>query len=161
MSETFHHLIAKHGVLTVFSIAKKVSKTDLKKFRDKIRKKCKNPKEFNKLLKEELTKSTQESIINDKIPGLIIPDNETQSIQTKFCNGDEKKIMKLNNLSSTIANKFVDSNLGKDEICYIMLCILTSLGLTDMDFKNFHKKYGQADDINDELDDSDDEEYNE
>jgi hypothetical protein len=164
MNNTFHHLIAKHGVLTAFSIAKKVSPEDIKKFRAKIKKKCKDPKEFNQLLKEEITRSTQESIAKNSIPGLIVPSDIGRQPQSKFCNGDEKKIMKLNNMSNVIATKFVDADLSKDEICYIMLSILTALGLTDADFKEFHQKYGPPDDRDDrdESDDDDDdgEEYN-
>ena len=50
MNTSFNHLIAKHGVLTVFSIAKKISKTDIKKISDKVKKQYKNPEEFNKML---------------------------------------------------------------------------------------------------------------
>jgi hypothetical protein len=161
MDTTFHHLIAKHGVLVSFSIAKKLSDANIKKLRARIKRKSKNINHFNQLLKDEITKSTQESIKNDKIPGLILEatNDYSDNQPAKFCNGDEKKIMKLNNMSHTIADKFLDTNLTKDEICYVMLYILTTLGLNDTDFRDFHKKYGSIDDQDNSDEDEDDDDY--
>ena len=50
----------------------------------------------------------------------------------------------------------MDNKLSKDEICYIILTLLSSLGLNDQDFKNFNDKYGTFDEnIDDENDDDD------
>jgi hypothetical protein len=155
MSNGFNHLIAKHGILTSFSIARKVSKKDIKQISDKIKKQCKNKSDFNELLQKEVLKTTKYSMNQDLIPGLILPEKSQQNARKEFA--DEKKLMQLNYVSNTIAKKLMDNKLSKDEICYIILTLLSSLGLSDQDFKNFNNKYGNPDDdIDDENDEDDD-----
>lgn len=163
MNTQFNHLIAKHGVLASFSIARKVSKSDIKKFGDKIKKHCKNKGDFNDLLQKEILKTTKYSMNHDLIPGLILPKsqqktdtNETKN--TKLTFKDDQELMKLNYVSSIIAKKFIDNKFSKDEICYLILSLLSALGLNDQDFKTFHKKYGNPDDTNDESSDEDEDE---
>jgi len=155
MSNGFNHLIAKHGVLTAFSIARKVSKKDIKQISDKIKKKCKTKEEFNELLQKEVLKTTKYAMTQDFIPGLILPEkNNKQSVKKELA--DEKKLMKFNYIANIISKKLMDNKLSKDEICYIILTILSSLGLNDQDFKNFNDKYGTFDEnIDDENDDDD------
>jgi hypothetical protein len=155
MSNGFNHLIAKHGILTSFSIARKVSKKDIKQISDKIKKQCKNKSDFNELLQKEVLKTTKYSMNQDLIPGLILPEKSQQNARKEFA--DEKILMQLNYVSNTIAKKLMDNKLSKDEICYIILTLLSSLGLSDQDFKNFNNKYGNPDDdIDDENDEDDD-----
>lgn len=156
MSNRFNHLIAKHGILTSFSIARKVSKKDIKQISDKIKKKCKNKEEFNELLQREVLKTTKYLMNQDLIPGLILPEKNSKQMARKEL-ADEKKLMKLNYVANTIAKKLMDNKLSKDEICYIILTLLSSLGLKDQDFKDFNDKYGTPDEnIDDEDNDNDD-----
>jgi hypothetical protein len=156
MSTGFNHLIAKHGILTSFSIARKVSKKDIKQISDKIKKKCKTKEEFNELLQKEVLKTTKYSMNQDLIPGLILPEKDIKQSARKEL-ADEKKLMKLNYIANIIAKKLMDHKLSKDEICYIILTMLSSLGLNDQDFKNFNNKYGTIDEnIEEDDDDSDD-----
>lgn len=154
MSNVFNHLIAKHGVLTSFSIARKVSKKDIKEISDKIKKKCKNKDDFNELLQKEVLKTTRYSMNQDLIPGLILPDKSTTNTRKELA--DEKKLMQLNYISNMIAKKLMDNKFSKDEICYIILTLLSSLGLNDQDFKNFNAKYGTGDDDDENENDNND-----
>jgi hypothetical protein len=158
MSTGFNHLIAKHGILTSFSIARKVSKKDIKRISDKIKKQCKNKNDFNELLQKEVLKTTKYSMNQDLIPGLILSENEKRNDKKELA--DEKKLMQLNYVSDTIARKIMDNKMSKDQVCYIILNLLSALGLNDQDFKNFNKKYGNSDenmDDEDEDDEDDDE----
>lgn len=152
MSNGFNHLIAKHGVLTSFSIARKVSKKDIKEISDKIKKRSKNKAEFNELLQKEVLKTTKYSMNQDLIPGLILPEKPN----TRKELADEKRLMQLNYISNTIAKKLMDNKFSKDEICYIILTLLSSLGLNDQDFKNFNTKYGTHDENDEDETDNDD-----
>lgn len=152
MSTGFNHLIAKHGVLTSFSIARKVSKKDIKSISDKIKKQCKTKEEFNELLQKEVLKTTKYSINQDLIPGLILPEKAAARKEL----ADDKKLMQLNYVSNIIAKKLMDNKLSKDEICYIILTLLSSLGLNDQDFKNFNAKYGNDDNDENENNNDDD-----
>lgn len=158
MSTGFNHLIAKHGILTSFSIARKVSKKDIKQISDKIKKKCKTKEEFNELLQKEVLKTTKYSMNQDLIPGLILPEKDIKQAARKEL-ADEKKLMKLNYVANIIAKKLMDNKLSKDEICYIILTLLSSLGLSDQDFKNFNNKYGTIDENIDDEDDDDDDSF--
>ena len=159
MSTGFNHLIAKHGILTSFSIARKVSKKDIKRISDKIKKQCKNKNDFNELLQKEVLKTTKYSMNQDLIPGLILSENEKRNDKKELA--DEKKLMQLNYVSNTIARKIMDNKMSKDEVCYIILNLLSALGLNDQDFKNFNKKYGNYDEnMEDEDEDDEDDDEN-
>jgi len=159
MSTGFNHLIAKHGILTSFSIARKVSKKDIKRISDKIKKQCKNKNDFNELLQKEVLKTTKYSMNQDLIPGLILSENEKRNDKKELA--DEKKLMQLNYVSDTIARKIMDNKMSKDEVCYIILNLLSALGLNDQDFKNFNKKYGNSDEnMEDEDEDDEDDDEN-
>ena len=159
MSTGFNHLIAKHGILTSFSIARKVSKKDIKRISDKIKKQCKNKNDFNELLQKEVLKTTKYSMNQDLIPGLILSENEKRNDKKELA--DEKKLMQLNYVSNTIARKIMDNKMSKDEVCYIILNLLSALGLNDKDFKNFNKKYGNSDEnMEDEDEDDEDDDEN-
>lgn len=155
MSTGFNHLIAKHGVLTSFSIARKVSKKDIKQISDKIKKQCKNRTEFNELLQKEVLKTTKYSMNQDLIPGLILPENNKETVRKELA--DEKKMLQLNYMANAVAKKLTDNKLSKDEICYIILNLLSAIGVNDQDFKNFNEKYGDPDENIDDGDDEDDE----
>lgn len=159
MSNGFNHLIAKHGILTSFSIARKVSKKDIKEISDKIKKQCKNKDEFNELLQKEVLKTTKYSMNQDLIPGLILPEKSNKNPIKKEL-ADEKKLMQLNYVANIIAKKLMDNKFSKDEICYLILNLLSSLGLNDQDFKNFNNKYGINNENPDEYDDEDDDDDN-
>ena len=66
--------------------------------------------------------------------------------------------MMLNLFGMNIAKKLITQKYKREEICFIIITILGTLGLTDQDFKDFHKNNRQ--DINDD-DDLDDEDYDE
>lgn len=152
MNNGFNHLIAKHGVLTSFSIARKVSKKDIKEISDKIKKRSKNKAEFNELLQKEVLKTTKYSMNQDLIPGLILPETPN----TRKVLADEKRLMQLNYISNIIVKKLMDNKFSKYEICYIILTLLSSLGLNDQDFKNFNAKYGTHDENDEDATDNDD-----
>jgi hypothetical protein len=142
MNIGYNHLIAKHGVLSAFSIAKKVSPSDIKKITDKIKKKfeCTSQEEFNKLIQNEIVKSTKYTVNRESIPGIIYEKNLNNKPEFTM---DNKKTIGLGILSSEIAKKLSQNKYSKDEICYLILNLLGILGLTDDDFRNFHKKYNK------------------
>lgn len=154
-----NHLLAKHGVMASFSIARKISRDKLKKLTDRLKKKSKNQLDLNELINKEIINTTQTSIENNLIPGIISTLNGSTSnneqIPQKKIAMDEKKLIKFNYLAGTISKRFIDLKLSKDEICYILLYILSVIGLTDEDFRNFHRKYNPEYIEEDDMDDED------
>ena len=132
--QTTNHILAKEGILTSFSIAKRVTSLDMKKLRDKgIDSKS---SKFRELLTKKIVKETQEAIENQSIPGLMV-----KQIQDE--NQEKKKIMELTYFASIIAKKLTDNKVSKYHSCYIINAVVNMLGLTEEDFDEFHKKFSR------------------
>jgi len=150
---TSSHILAREGILTTFSIAKKVTAKDVKKLRDKIKSAKMDVDALHELLRTSVVKETQKDIESQKIPGLIICGLEDME--------EKKKIMELTYFASIITNKLLEKNIDKYHSCYIINAIVNVLGLTEENFDEFHKKFskfknGEKYDENDENDDDDD-----
>ena len=124
-------------------------------FTDNIKKKCKNKGEFNELLQQEILKTTKYSLNQDLIPGLILAKKSKEQPKNTTSIVDQEKTMKLNYIANTIAKKFTDNKFSKDEICYLILSLLSILGLSDKDFKNFHDRYSNESSDNNDIPEDD------
>lgn len=132
---TTDHILAKEGILTTFSIAKKITIQDIKKFRDKIKSTKLDADKLQELLKLSVIKNTQKDIEGHKIPGLIVDTVE---------DADEKKrIVELTYFASMISKKLSEKNIDKYHLCYIINAVVNMLGLTEDDFDEFHKKFSK------------------
>lgn len=132
---TANHILAKEGILTTFSIAKKISAKDIKRLRNKLKNSKANAKKFQDLLKSEVIKETQQILRTQNIPGLIVDDiNDVE---------EQKKIMELTYFASIISKKLADKKITKYHSCYIINAIVNMLGLTGEDFDEFHKKFSK------------------
>ena len=145
--QTTNHILSKEGILTTFSIAKKVTAKDVKKLRDKIKSAKMDADSLHELLRVSVIKETQKDIEVQKIPGLIIGGSKDME--------EKKKIMELTYFASIISNKLLEKNIDKYHSCYIINAIVNMLGLTEDNFDEFHKKFskfknGEKDDENNE-----------
>jgi len=153
----YKHLISENKVMVSFSVARRIAPEKLKAIQDKVKKTCKKDSDYDKLVEKEVMKQTQKTLNVNDIPGLM---DMNEGVQAKIPKNmgifkDEKKVMLLNFFGTTVAKKMLDQKLKKDEICFVLLTILGYLGLTDNDFRNFHKRNTQEDSLNE--DDEDDE----
>jgi len=80
--KTFNHLIAKHGVLISFSIAKKLNSDNIKAITDEINKLGGDKKTRSQLLEEEIKRNTIDSLKLTDVPGLIM--SKSEIIREKF-----------------------------------------------------------------------------
>jgi hypothetical protein len=161
--KTFNHLIAQHGVLISFSIAKKLNRESIKAISDEINKLGGDKKTRNQLLEEEIKRNTMDSMKLTDVPGLIM--SKTEIVKEKFMDNsfmkDEKIVISLMILSNLLSKKILDKKLPKEQMCFILISMINSLGLSDADFKNFHQKHNpnyMHDEEEDDFDDFDDEE---
>lgn len=132
---TANHILAKEGILTTFSIAKKVSAKDIKRLRNKLKSNKEDAEKFQDLLKKAVIKETQQILQTQNIPGLII--NGTEDVE------EQKKIMELTYFASIISKKLSDKKISKYHSCYIINAIVNMLGLTGEDFDEFHRKFSK------------------
>jgi hypothetical protein len=160
--KTFNHLIAKHGVLVSFSIAKKLNRENIKAIADEIEKLGGDKKTRTQLLEEEIKRNTMESMKLTDVPGLIM--SKTEVLKEKFMDNsfmkDEKIIISLMILSNSLSKKILDKKIPKEQMCFVLISLINSLGLSDEDFKNFHQKHNpnfiDEDDDFDDIEDDDD-----
>ena len=154
------HLISEKGILVNFSVAKKISSEKINSLESKIKKKMKKGDNLENLLKQEISKETQKTLNINDIPGLVDVNKKIIYYDSKGIFENESKVMMLNLFGIGIAKKLINQKFKKDEICFVILTILGSLGLTDEDFRMFHKNnHPSGEDHNDEddYDDEDDE----
>ena len=141
------------GVITSFSVAKKIVEEDLNKFYNRGKKLGKSEKELTVLIKEKILNEIQEAIIDQKIPGLI----SQQEIATEM--GISKKVVEnipeLNRLIMVITNKLSEKKYDKMSLCYLINSLVNCLNLTESDFEKYHRQNSK--DNNDDDDDDDDE----
>lgn len=137
MAQSINHILSKEGILTTFSIAKRISVKDVQSLQKKIKGK-KNTENFKKLLKDKVMKETQKALVEKRIPGIMT----TDSLQ--FMSEEEKKkMMELTYLASVIAKKLGEKNIDKYHSCYIINAIINMIGLTESDFDEFHRKFSK------------------
>lgn len=131
------HLISSLGILTSFSIAKKINKDEVSKESKKIKRifKESDPEKFQKLLMDALVEKAKKSVENETPPGLIFPEKNLKKEKL------DKFYLELSAISQALTNKFVEQNLSKHQVCFILNAVINLLGLTEEDFLNFHKKF--------------------
>lgn len=161
--KSFNHLIAKHGVLISFSIAKKLTRSHIKSITNEINKLGGDKKTRTQLLEEEIKRNTMESMKLTDIPGLILDKREIlreKNLDNSFMK-DETKVIALIILANSLSKKILEKKLPKEQMCFTLISLINSLGLNDSDFKNFHMKhnpnYEDEDDLEEEDYDEDDE----
>ena len=134
--QTTNHILAKEGILTSFMIAKRVTLSDTKELRSKIKGNNISPILFQELLKNKIVKDVQAAFETQKIPGLMVKEIVEE-------NEEKKKIVELTYFASTIAKKLTDTKVSKYHSCYIINAIVNMLGLTEEDFNEFHRKFSR------------------
>lgn len=137
MQELPIHLINSLGVLTNFSIAKKISKSEITKESKKIKRIFKkiNPDQFDKLLIDALIEKTKKSIANELPPGLIFPQKHSKKIEL------DKFYTELLSIAQALSNKFNEQNLTKHQMCFIINTLINLTELTENDFLESHRKF--------------------
>lgn len=160
--KTFNHLIAKHGVLISFSIAKKLSRDHIKSITKEINKLGGDKKTRDLLIEEEVKRNTIETMKLTDIPGLILDKSEIlreKNMDNSFMK-DEKKVIALIILANALSKKILEKKLSKEQMCFVLISLINSLGLSDFDFKNFHQKhnpnYEEEEEEEEEFDEEDD-----
>lgn len=143
-----NHILVKHGILVNFQIAKEIPVSHIKKLEKKLKPFCKNSQELSEKVNEEIYKDTQNSILNEKIPGFF---------STGIFKKNPVKLPELNFSANQIGKFIHGKKLSKMETCYLILSILNLLGMTDEDFKKYHKIKNSEDNNEEFFDDTDDE----
>ena len=155
--QTCDHLLAKYGVMSNFSIAKKVTSARIKKLSQRLDTVDEHSEKFQEELKKEILKETQLAMFNNTIPGLITNSKKPLNSKTSSILLTEKEKRKITLMTTVLLQAILEKDLNKDETCLLIIQLVNGLGLKDTDFQKFNKTYNPTD--VDDLDDEDDEDF--
>lgn len=145
------HILSQMGVMASFSIAKKVTEEDIRKYFSKQKKGGKSETEIQNLLREKIVAEIATAIQTNSVPGLISPQEMAEDI------GLDKNVIKnipeLNRLVVVIAAKLTEKNYDRMSLCYFINSLVNLLGLTEKDFERFHRSGNTDDDDDNDGDD--------
>ncbi len=142
------------GVLSSFSVAKKITDDEIQKYLETKKKKGKSEAEIENMVREKIINDIAQAMKENKIPGLMSAQNMAKQLGMDPSVIDN--IPELNRLIMVVAQKMIDKGYDKMSLCYAINGIVNFLGLTETDFKKFHNKT-KEDDKDDDFDDYDDE----
>ena len=149
------HLLSQLGVMSSFSIAKKVTEDDIRKYFDSQKKEGKSDEEISNMLREKIMKEIQDAINTHAVPGLRSPEEVAKEM------GIDKKLIKdmpgLTRLIMVIANKLMEKHYDKMSLCYFINGLVNILDLSDSDFEKFHED--NVDDKDGDDEDGDDDKF--
>jgi hypothetical protein len=142
------HILTEAGILTAFQVAKKVTADEINKYVAKQKKAGKKEDQIAKLLREKITAEVNEALTSGKIPGLILPEDRSQS-------GLDPKVLgnlpDLNRIILVVTEQLVRKQYDKMSMCYVINSMVNLLGLTAQDFEKFHQQ--RSDNSDDDRDD--------
>jgi hypothetical protein len=137
------HILNQMGVITSFSVAKKVSEDDIHKFFTKGRKSGKSTEELNNILRDRVLSEIEEAVTHRKIPGLLTPEElaKEMGVQQNIINN----MPELNRLIMIVGHKLSEKKYDKMSLCYFINSLVNLLGLTESDFEKFHRQNNDED----------------
>jgi hypothetical protein len=142
------HILNQMGVITSFSVAKKVNETDITKFFAKGKKAGKSVEEMNKLLRDKVLGEIEEAVSTRRIPGLLAPEElaKQMGVQQNVINN----MPELNRLIMIVGHKLAEKKYDRMSLCYFINSLVNLLGLTEQDFEKFHRQNSPPNDDGDD-----------
>ena len=145
------HILNQLGVLTSFSVAKKITEEEINKYFIKHKKTGKSNSQIGKMLKNKIVSDIQDAVEHNKIPGLVSQQEDAERV------GIDKKIIakipEINKLIIILSQKISEKKYDKMSMCYFINNLVNALGLTEDDFTKFHQQNKTDDE--DDTDDND------
>lgn len=137
------HILNQMGVMTSFSVAKKITDEDMHKYFSKQKRTGKSEAQIGAMLQEKILSEIQEAVNDNKIPGLITPQELDQSL------GINKKVIDkipdLNRIVMVLVHRLSEKKYDKMSLCYFINSLVNMLGLQEIDFQKFHNQNGGDD----------------
>jgi len=148
------HVLNQLGVLTSFSVAKRVTEDDIRKYFSKQQRKGKTEDQISEMLKNKILGDINDAIQHNQVPGLVSSQELAKSMGV-----DEnviKNMPELNRLIMVIANKLIQRDYDKMSLCYFINSLVNTLELGEEDFTEFNNKNNPDGDEDDDDDDDED-----
>jgi predicted XRE-type DNA-binding protein len=151
------HILNQLGVLTSFSVAKKITEEDINKYFSKHRKRGRSNSQIGQMLRDKIVSDIQNAIEQNKIPGLVSQQEMAEGM------GIDKtviaKIPQINKLILILSQKLSEKKYNKMTLCYFINSLVNVMNLTEDDFTKFHQQNKNNDDADDYEDETGDDEF--
>ena len=131
------------GILTTFSVAKKISEEDIQNYFSKQKKAGKSERQIGDMLHDKILDDIQDALVNNRIPGLI--SSQEIAKQLGFDQSVIDKMPELDRLVMIIAQKLSDKKYDKMALCYFINSLVNILRLDEKDFEKFHQQNREDD----------------
>ena len=138
------HILNQLGILSSFSVAKKIKEEEIQKYFAKQKKAGKSEKQIGDMLHAQILNDIQEALLKNEIPGLI--SSQEIAKQLGLDQSVVDKVPELNRLVMLLAHKLAEKKYDKMSLCYFINSLVNILGLTERDFEKFHRNNREDDD---------------
>ena len=132
------HILNQMGIMTSFSVAKRVSENYINNYFSRHKKTGKSEKQIEQMLREKILSDIDSAILHNQITGLISP----QEIAREMGLDKElvKNIPELNTIIMGVKGLIESGHYDKNSLCYVINNLVTILNLTEEDFDKFHSQ---------------------
>ena len=131
------HLLNKMGVLSSFSVAKKITEDYIAKYFKKQKKAGRTDEEIKRLFIQRVEKDILTAMNNYSIPGLLKDGGQFDSKNTSNLPKDIR-LPEINKLIVFMAHRIMGQKLDTMTLCYIINSLVNLLNLSEEDFEKFH-----------------------
>lgn len=144
MDKGINHILNVEGILKNFSIAKKISSSELRSIKALASKSCASKEDYLELLKREIIRYTDDYVKKNKIPGLIIKKKDGLK---NFTIKDPAYIKLYKEAAILAKNLTKNRNMEKRELIFLIMSLVGALGLTQEDFNKFNREINRNPDF--------------
>lgn len=141
------HMLTKMGVLASFSVSKKISEQEVGEMMKSAQTKSKDEKEVLTMVKAKIMKEIIDATKKGTLPGILIEKADKSTLPVQF-------IDSLNRMVLVLSQKLKSKKIDKLSLCYFINYLVGSLGLTEEDFEEFHRRLREARNGDDDDDDN-------
>lgn len=143
MSNPFH-ILNQLGIMSSFSIAKKITNEEIDKFFNKQKKLKKTNKQIEEILKKKVIADIEDAVTKCEVPGLISSQEmaKLMGMSTELI----KNIPDIDNIVNFISIKMLEKTTDKMSLCYFINALVNKFELSEEDFSKFHKEDDDDDD---------------
>lgn len=133
------HILSKLGVLSSFSIAKRITPEYIEKYFKKQKKSGRTKAEIQKQFIQKVEQDILTAMNDSTIPGLLKDGGQFDNKNTSNLPSDiSNNLHIINKLIVNIAHKIMGYNFDKMTLCYIINSLVNLLNLSEEDFEKFH-----------------------
>jgi hypothetical protein len=147
MADQPMHMLTTMGVLASFSVSKKISEQEVGEMMKSAQTKSKDEQEVLTMVKAKIMKEIIDATKKGTLPGILIEKADRGVLPVQF-------IDSLNRMVLVLSQKLKGKKIDKLSLCYFINYLVGSLGLTEEDFEEFHRRLREARNGDDDEDNS-------